>query len=110
MGRLTYDSTLAIDFEDRTLAHLHLVIGAKLRRSEAFFFGLKDDVAAGDGRLTIWIHPTIPLAFKFFGGRPPRINRAWVDLMMLSANSPQGLQLVPEPEPYNHHDSTEVHE
>jgi hypothetical protein len=39
VGKLTYDSTLVVDFEDRTLAHLHLVVGAKLRRGEAFFFG-----------------------------------------------------------------------
>jgi hypothetical protein len=111
MGRLTYDSTLAVDFEDRTLAHLQLVIGAKLRRSEAFFFAWKDDAAAGDGRSTIWIHPTIPLAFKFYGGRAPAINRAWVEVLMLSANSAQGLQLLPEPEHTNHHTGpSEVHE
>jgi hypothetical protein len=29
------DSTLTVDFEDRFLAHLHLVIGAKIRRGES---------------------------------------------------------------------------
>jgi hypothetical protein len=103
MGKLTYDSTLTVDFEDRTLAHLQLVIGAKLRRGESFFFGWKDDPASGDGRTAIWIHPEIPIAFKFYGGRQPLINRAWVEQLMLSANSPQGLQMVPEPdEPADH--------
>lgn len=97
MGKLTYDSTLTVDFDDRTLAHLQLVIGAKLRRGEGFFFGWKDDPASGDGRTTIWIHPEIPISFKFYGGRQPTVNRAWVDQLMLTANSPQGLQLIPEP-------------
>lgn len=110
MGKLTYDSTMAVDFEDRTLAHLQLAIGAKLRRSEAFFFAWKDDPAAGDGRTIIWVHPTIPIAFKFYGSRPPAINRVWVEALMLSANSAQGLQLMPEPEMPADTGSQEVHE
>ena len=98
MGKLTYDSTLSVDFDDRTLAHLQLVIGAKLRRNEAFFFRWKDDTAAGDGRSAIWLHPTIPLAFKYYGSRPPGINRFWIEALMLTANSAQGLSLVEEPE------------
>lgn len=98
MGKLTYDSTLTADFDERTLAHLQLVIGAKLRRGEAFYFTWHDDVAVGDGRTTVWLHPTIPLAFKFFGARAASINRAWIDELMLTANSPGGLSIVPEPE------------
>ena len=98
MGKLTYDSTMSVEFDDRTLAHLQLAIGAKLRRNEAFFFAWKDDPAAGDGRTSIWLHPTIPISFKFYGSRPPAINRAWVEVLMQSANSTQGLQVLPEPE------------
>ena len=97
MGTLTYDSTLAADFDDRTLAHLQMVIGAKLRRNEAFYFSWKDDASIGNGRSVIWIHPTIPLAFKFFGSRAPAINREWIDDLMLYANSPNGLVITPEP-------------
>ena len=32
MGKLTYDHSLSVDFDDRTLAHLQIVIGMKLRR------------------------------------------------------------------------------
>jgi hypothetical protein len=98
VGTLTYDSTLSADFTDRTLAHLQIVIGAKLRRHESFYFSWKDDEAIGDGRSVIWLHPTIPISFKYFGSRPPTINRAWIDELMLHANTPAGLQLVPEPE------------
>lgn len=97
MGTLTYDSTMAADFDDRTLAHLQVVIGAKLRRNEAFYFSWKDDASIGNGRSVIWIHPTIPIAFKFFGSRPPAINREWIDEMMLSANTPAGLHIMAEP-------------
>ncbi|MEP6481841.1 MAG: ATP-dependent DNA ligase [Rhodoglobus sp.] len=97
MGTLTYDSTLAADFDDRKLAHLQIVIGAKLRRNEAFYFSWKDDVSIGNGRTVIWVHPTLPLSFKYFGSKPPTINRNWIDEMMLLANTPSGLYLVPEP-------------
>jgi hypothetical protein len=97
MGKLVYDSTLTVDFEDRVLAHLHLVIGAKIRRGESFFFSWKDDPHNGDGRTILWIFPTAPIVFKFYGGRPPTINRHWVEALMTTANSTQGLQLVPEP-------------
>lgn len=99
MGTLTYDSSLTADFDDRTLAHLQIVIGAKLRRNESFYFSWKDDQSIGDGRSVIWLHPAIPISFKFFGGRPPAINRLWIDELMIHANSPGGLQLSPEPTP-----------
>ncbi|MRG60997.1 ATP-dependent DNA ligase [Agromyces sp. CFH 90414] len=97
MGKLSYDSTLGVDFDDRVLAHLQLVIGAKLRRSESFFFSWRDDPAIGDGRSSLWMHPTIPLVFKYAGGRPPSINRAWIEALMETANAPSGLVIVPEP-------------
>jgi hypothetical protein len=109
MGRLTYDSTTTVDFEDRLMAHLQLVIGAKLRRNEAFFFSWKNDMDIGDGRGSFWMHPTIPLYFKFTGSRAPSINRSWIDELMLTANTPAGLRIVPEPDASTH-DAPEDHE
>ena len=43
MGKFIYDSMVKVDFEGRLLAHLQLVIGAKLRRGESFHFTWKDD-------------------------------------------------------------------
>ncbi|BDZ63799.1 DUF7882 family protein [Agromyces mangrovi Wang et al. 2018] len=97
MGKLTYDSTLTVDFDDRVLAHLQLVIGAKLRRGESFYFSWRDDTSIGNGRSALWMHPSISLHFKFSGGRPPSINRAWIDALMSTANSSSGLQIVREP-------------
>lgn len=97
MGKLTYDAALVIDFEDRTLAHLQIVITSKLRRDESFVFSWRDDSDIGDGRTTIWLHPTISLVYKFLGGRPPVINKMWIEALMATANSPGGLRVVSEP-------------
>jgi hypothetical protein len=97
VGKLTYDSTLTVDFEDRTLAHLQIVIGAKLRRGEAFYFSWKDDQSLGDGRSALWLHPAIPLYFKYLGSRFPTINRLWIEDLMAAANSGTGLHITVEP-------------
>ena len=99
MGKLTYDSNLTADFDDRALAHIQLVIGAKLRRGESFYFSWRDDPLTGGGRSTIWIHPGIALSYKYFGSKAPTLNRAWVEALSLSANSASGLQIVAEPPP-----------
>ncbi|WP_435526725.1 DUF7882 family protein [Microbacterium aurantiacum] len=97
MGKFIYDGTIKVDFEDRTLAHLQLVIGAKLRRGEPFHFTWKDDSSIGDGRTTVWVHPRSSLVYKYYGSRKPRLNMAWIDALAYTANSPAGLYLVPEP-------------
>ena len=71
MGKFIYDSMVKVDFEDRLLAHLQLVIGAKLRRGESFHFTWKDDTSIGDGRTVVWIHPRVSLVYKFYGSRQP---------------------------------------
>jgi len=98
MGRLTYDSTLTADFDDRVLAHLQVVIGAKLRRGESFQFSWRDDPASGEGRNSLWMDHSVPLSFKYYGSRPPALNPAWIDALMMTANSVGGLRIVPEPE------------
>lgn len=97
MGKLTYEGTIKADFDDRTLAHLMLVIGTKLRRGEPLHFTWRDDASIGDGRTTIWIHPQCSLVYKFHGSRAPRLNPAWIDALAYTANSPTGLYIVPEP-------------
>lgn len=98
MGRLIYDSALEADFDDRTLAHLQIVMGQKLGRNEAFFFSWKDSQGVGDGRTSIWIHPTISLRFKYLGGRPPAINPEWIRSLIADSHTPAGLRVTPEPE------------
>ena len=98
MGKLVYgDSDIDIDIDDRSLAHLQIVIGNKLRRGESFFFSWKDDPAVGDGRSAIWMDRAIPLYFKFSGGRAPAINREWIEALTASSNSGTGLVFTEEP-------------
>lgn len=95
MGKLIYGHGSSIDVEDRLLAHVKLAVVAKLRRDEKFTLSwVHED---GSGRTTVWLHPAIPLQFKFDGSRSPVVNRAWVEALMMSANSTGGLQMVPEP-------------
>ena len=97
MGRFTYQSGQHVDIDDRPLAHLQVVIANKLRRNESFVFTWRDDVSVGDGRTSVWLHPAVALAFKYYGGRHPKLNRAWIEALAATANSPTGLYLVPEP-------------
>jgi hypothetical protein len=96
MGTLMY-AKFSIDFEDRVLAHLKVVIVSKLRRGEALQFSWRESGETGHGRTTIWLHPSIPVTFTFYGSRAPTLNQDWLVVLMASANSNQGLQLTPEP-------------
>lgn len=96
MGKLIYEGH-RVEVDDRALTHLQIVIGAKLRRGEAFYFTWKDDPAVGDGRTTIWVHPRCTLLYKFYGGRTASINRAWIEILNRAANSAEGLYLIAEP-------------
>jgi hypothetical protein len=98
MGKLFYDGSVEIDFEDRVLAHLQIVITAKLRRNESFLLSWRDDHSMGDGRSAIWLHPAVGLRYKYFGGRMPRINPAWIAALTDLANSAGGLYVVTEPD------------
>jgi hypothetical protein len=98
VGKLLYSGeAIEIDFDDRALAHIHIVISAKLRRGEKFFFSWQDNISVGSGRSSIWLEQSIPLYFKFAGSRPVAINREWLDALVATANSNAGLTFIPEP-------------
>jgi hypothetical protein len=98
MGKFIYGTpSIAVDFDDRLLAHLKVVILSKVRRGESFTFSWEYTAAAGSGRSSIWVHPTIPLQFDFAGSREPRLNRAWIEELVRLSNTPAGLRIVPEP-------------
>ena len=97
MGKFIYEGAQKVEIEDRALLHMQLVITAKLRRSEPFPFSWREDVSVGGGRTTVWMHANSALVFKYYGSRQPSVNRAWVDALAFTANSPGGLYLTPEP-------------
>lgn len=98
MGTFTYDSMLTAEVEDRALYHLQTVIVGKLRRHESFLFSWSDDLQLGDGSTSVWIHPTVPMSFKYSSDGRGLLNREWVEALSQSANTPGGLRLGPEPE------------
>jgi hypothetical protein len=80
-----------VEFDDRVLTHLQVVIVQKFRRGESFPMSWVDDPSAGDGRSAMWLTPMVPIFFKFDGSRVPTIDQAWIDLLARSAESPRGL-------------------
>lgn len=88
MGTLEYNSSRpAIDIDDATLAHLKIVIGTKLRRNESFMMTWLPTPETPSGRLTIWVHPSIPLVFEFDEATMAKIEANRVTHMMEQLNS-----------------------
>jgi hypothetical protein len=84
-----------IEFHDRSLAHLQIVI--KLRRGESFGVCFDHGPIAGSGRTTIWLSPAIPLQFIYLGSKEPAINELWLESLAASSNSAAGLRVIAEP-------------
>ncbi|PRA80784.1 hypothetical protein [Microbacterium sp. MYb66] len=87
MGTLEYNSARPpIDVDDQTLAHLKIVIGTKLRRHESFMMTWLSD-GKPSGRLTIWMHPSIPLIFAFDDSKMAEIDPSRIERMMENLNA-----------------------
>ena len=98
MGSLIYGHpSIDIKLEDRVLAHLQVVFADKLRRNEGFHFSWADHELAGGGRNIVWVHPAMPLYFRYSGSRVPSLNRTWLGDMDRDINSSAGLLLREEP-------------
>jgi len=97
MGKFIYERDVKVDLEDRVVLHVQRVIETKLRRGEPFAFTWKDDASVGHGRTTVWVHRNASLVYKYYGSRPPGLNPQWLEALMFTANSPNGLYIVPEP-------------
>ena len=94
MGKLIYDGASVFTFDDRVLAHLQIVIGAKLRRREGFLLIWTDRTTLPEGALhSIWVDPSISIQFAFTGTTLPEIEREWLEILTEKANSSPGLRL-----------------
>ena len=94
MGYLVYGANGSeIEFDDRTLAHLQLVITAKLRRRESFTMTFD----GGFGRRAIWVDPAIPLMYSYSGPNATPLNKQWLDDMIMRAGTMSGLVVTAEP-------------
>jgi hypothetical protein len=95
MGMLKYDG-MSVDFDDRLLAHLQTVVVQKMRRQESFLMSWQDSDDLGGGRTGIWIHQFAHITFHFSTNSDPKVDRAWLEKLMSSANSPMGLFVADE--------------
>jgi len=90
MGTMQHGS-ISVDFEDRILSHLQIVIVQRFRRNESLVLSWLDAQSVGDGRSSMWMTPTQPVYFKFAGSRVPAIDAGWLDTLTASAESSRGL-------------------
>lgn len=95
MGKLLYGNG-TYELDDRVLAHIQMVVGMKLRRSEKFFLSWRNPAAKGSGRQSIWIDNGLHLAFEYGGSSIPAINREWAETLANSASTNFGLQITDE--------------
>lgn len=96
MGTLRYGGE-EFEFSDRVLTHMQVVISAKLRRGENFFFTWPVPAEGGSGRHALWIDNGVPIHFFYSGSRSVGINREWLESLIASASRASGLLLTEEP-------------
>jgi len=86
-------SASPVRIDERSLAHLKVVMSTKLRRNESFTLTWRHPDDEPEGRSTIWVHPSIPLRFRFDAPEPPALCREWIEELAASANSSGGIVL-----------------
>lgn len=92
MAKLYYGggSTL-LELPDRLLAHVKIVIAAKLRRGESFTLTWHQRSGTAAGRTTVWIHPSIPLRFVFDSAEPELLDPELLRSLATQAATAGGL-------------------
>ncbi|MFC7432159.1 MULTISPECIES: hypothetical protein [unclassified Agrococcus] len=96
MGHLIYGGATEYAIDDRMLAHVKVAVAAKLRRQECFLLSWEIDAEHGSGRASLWMAPSIPLAFTFSGSRVPELSQVWLEALMETAASSRGMLLMSE--------------
>ena len=102
VGELIYGSGTRYDLGDRTLEHIRVVTGARLRRRESFYLSWVSSNDPETGRVSVWLSPSIPLQFHFFGNTPPKINPVWIRALELNAAGDRGMVVMTEVEAANY--------
>ena len=99
MGKFVYGMpSITVEFDDRVLAHLKVVIAAKLRRGESFMFTWDVEESDVATQASVWLHPAIPLQFEVEVVAESAMSRPWLEQLSRSSNSPSGLRVVLEPD------------
>lgn len=98
MGAIIYGGgDRRVELDDRMLAHVKSVVVTKLRRQESFTLSCTENRGDQSHRISLWIHPSIPLEFEFADSDRPELNRAWLNAMVVSTNGSGDLRVDPEP-------------
>ena len=93
MGTLLLGRIARIDLDDDVLAHVHAVIIAKLRVREPVSIawvseeGLRDEII---------VNPATTVVTRFASPESQRLDRMWLNRLMIAANSTRGLNITPE--------------
>lgn len=90
MGTMHYDGA-TVRFDDRTLAHLQIVLVHHLRQGRSLMLNWLDSLDDGDGRSAVWIASELPVRFDFDGVHLPEIDPAWLRRLAASADQAAGL-------------------
>ncbi|WP_343923047.1 hypothetical protein [Rhodoglobus aureus] len=98
MGQFVYGAGAKYDFTDRTLAHVKVAAGLKLRRQESFYLSWVKPASEGSGRVTVWLSPSIPVQFQFKTPHPEDLNRVWLKALAMTALSDRGMVVLDEEE------------
>lgn len=99
MGTLEYVTSQHIaEIDDRTLAHLQIVICNKLRRAERFTLRLAPQDGISGPVTVLWLDGSLPLIFTYTQPARHTINPAWLHLLADAAASNAGLWVIPEPD------------
>jgi hypothetical protein len=94
VGTLKYDG-VTVEFENHILVHIEVVAIRKLRKQEAFFMSWREpESGGGGGRTGIWVHPAAMLTFHYPGDDNLAIDKAWIERLTVSANSPAGMSVT----------------
>lgn len=90
MGNLNINGLADVDLDDDLLAHIQAVIVAKLRRKEPVLLSWVD---SEDHASQVWIQATAIVLAEYDGPQPTRLDRAWLERIMIAANSTAGICL-----------------
>lgn len=97
MGILYYDDwATPIPVEDHLLAHLKVVIAAKLRRGESFLLSWRHLDDEELGRTSVWLHPAVPWRVVLDDAAPITMHRDLLERLTASAATTQGIVLTSE--------------
>ena len=90
MGSLNISGLAEIELDDDLLAHIQAVIVAKLRRKEPVLLSWVD---CEDHARQIWIQASAIVLAEYDGPQPARLDRDWLERIMIAANSTTGISL-----------------